>query len=170
MATTATTTTTATERAPALGDLHYRRILVALDGSANAELALSGAVRLAQEEHACITLMTVVPDVMAELTRWPAVGISPQELQLEADKEAEARMRDAVERMPNDLSVTTVVRRGKAGPQIVAYAREHDHDAIMLGARGVGRVQALIGSVSSYVLHHADAAVFVTHAPRDRAA
>jgi nucleotide-binding universal stress UspA family protein len=31
----------------------------------------------------------------------------------------------------------------------------------------VGRVGALMGSVSSYVLHHADIAVFVAHAPRD---
>jgi nucleotide-binding universal stress UspA family protein len=48
----------------------------------------------------------------------------------------------------------------------VAQSREHDYDAILLGARGVGRVGALIGSVSSYVMHHADTAVFVAHAPR----
>ena len=39
-------------------------------------------------------------------------------------------------------------------------------DAILLGARGVGRVGALVGSVSSYVMHHSDTAVFVAHAPR----
>jgi nucleotide-binding universal stress UspA family protein len=38
----------------------------------------------------------------------------------------------------------------------------------MLGARGVGRVHGLMGSVSQHVLHHADTAVFVTHAPRER--
>jgi nucleotide-binding universal stress UspA family protein len=47
----------------------------------------------------------------------------------------------------------------------VAQSKEHDYDAILLGARGVGRVGALVGSVSSYVMHHADTAVFVAHAP-----
>jgi nucleotide-binding universal stress UspA family protein len=61
--------------------------------------------------------------------------------------------------------VTKQLRHGKAGPEIVAEARAHDYDAILVGARGVGRVGALIGSVSSYVLHHADTAVFVAHAP-----
>jgi nucleotide-binding universal stress UspA family protein len=62
--------------------------------------------------------------------------------------------------------VTKRLRHGKAGPEIVAQSRECDYDAILLGARGVGRVHALVGSVSSYVLHHADTAVFVAHAPR----
>jgi nucleotide-binding universal stress UspA family protein len=37
---------------------------------------------------------------------------------------------------------------------------------VLLGARGVGRMGSLIGSVSQHVLHHADIAVFVAHAPR----
>ena len=73
---------------------------------------------------------------------------------------------DTVERIPKDIPVVKQLRHGKPGPEIVAQAREHDYDAILLGARGVGRVGALIGSVSSYVLRHADTAVFVAHAPR----
>ena len=65
----------------------------------------------------------------------------------------------------NDIPVTKCLRHGKAGPEIVAQSKEHDYDAILLGARGVGRVGALVGSVSSYVMHHADTAVFVAHAP-----
>ena len=36
-------------------------------------------------------------------------------------------------------------------------------NAIILGARGVGRVGSMLGSVSSYVMHHAKSAVFVAH-------
>jgi nucleotide-binding universal stress UspA family protein len=57
------------------------------------------------------------------------------------------------------------IRHGKAGPEIVAQSKENEYDAILLGARGLGRVGALIGSVSQYVMHHADTPVFVAHAP-----
>jgi nucleotide-binding universal stress UspA family protein len=39
------------------------------------------------------------------------------------------------------------------------------YDAILVGARGVGRVRGMMGSVSQYVLHHSGVAVFVAHAP-----
>ena len=48
----------------------------------------------------------------------------------------------------------------------MAAAEEGEHDAILLGARGVGRVGSLMGSVSQHVLHHASVTVFVAHAPR----
>jgi nucleotide-binding universal stress UspA family protein len=53
----------------------------------------------------------------------------------------------------------------EAGAEIVARACEHDYDAVLLGARGLGRVGALLGSVSAYVLHRAPVPVFVAHAP-----
>ena len=87
-------------------------------------------------------------------------------MQQEADAYAQRLLRDAVERLPDAIPVTTVVRRGKPGPEIVAQARAGNYDAIVMGARGVGRVGALMGSVSRYVLHHAETAVFVAHAPR----
>jgi nucleotide-binding universal stress UspA family protein len=95
-----------------------------------------------------------------------ALSAAPNALQQEADDEAERLLNETVERLPADIPVTKRLRHGKAGPEIVAQARECDYDAILLGARGVGRVHALVGSVSSYVLHHADTAVFVAHSPR----
>lgn len=156
-----------TEAAELLGELHFHRLLVALDGSENALLALSAAVTAARRDHAAITLMYVVPDMASEAARWPWAAQVPGDLQGDADRQAERTLREAVARIPEDIPVTTLVRRGKAGPEIVAHARESDYDAILLGARGVGRVGALMGSVSQYVLHHADVAVFVAHAPRD---
>jgi nucleotide-binding universal stress UspA family protein len=84
------------------------------------------------------------------------------------DAEAEQILRDAVAKVPEDIPVKTLVRRGKPGREIVAQALGCDYDAILLCARGVGRVGALVGSVSSYVMHHADVAVFVAHAPKVR--
>jgi nucleotide-binding universal stress UspA family protein len=150
-----------------LDELHLHRVLVALDGSANSELALAAALTAAQRDHAQLTLLAVIPDVFAQSAGWLAAAADPARLQQEADAYGQRLLRDAVERLPEEIPVTTVVRRGKAGPEIVAQARCGNYDAIVMGARGVGRVGALIGSVSTYVLHHADTAVFVAHAPRE---
>jgi nucleotide-binding universal stress UspA family protein len=152
---------------PPVGELRFHRLLVALDGSANADLALWAAVTAARRDHAALTLITVVPDAMAETARWAAfTGVCAAQLQDDADQAAIAILQDALRRIPSDIPVTTVLRHGKAGPEIVAFARAGTYDAILLGARGVGRVGALVGSVSSHVLHHAEIAVFVAHAPR----
>jgi nucleotide-binding universal stress UspA family protein len=135
-----------------IGELRFHRLLVAIDGSKSSELALAAAVTVARRDNAALTLISVDPDVVAE-----------------ADSAAERALRDAADRVPQDIPVTRVVRRGKAGPAIVAAAAEEPYDAILMGARGVGRIESMMGSVSSYVLHHADTAVFVAHAPRDTA-
>jgi nucleotide-binding universal stress UspA family protein len=157
----------APEPAPAapIAELALHRLLVALDGSANAELALSAAVTAARRDHASITLITVVPDTSAETSRWAGIA-TPPVTQEEVDEDACKALRVATERIPQDIPVRTIVRRGRPGPQIVAAAKEGDYDAILLGARGVGRVAALLGSVSHHVLRHADIAVFVAHAAR----
>lgn len=159
------TTLTAPVPTGTLGELRFHRLLVAVDGSHTADLALSAAVTAARRDHAAITLLAVIPDIVAESRRWIAGGPDPNALQEAADAEMQQMLRETVERIPNDIAVTTVTRHGKPGPEIVAQAGEHDYDAILLGARGVGRVGALIGSVSAYVLRHAPTSVFVAHAP-----
>ena len=146
----------------ALGELHLHRLLVAIDGSNTADLALSAAVTAARRDNAAITLLVVVPDFA---TTWIAGAPDPAQLRQEADDEAHRLLSDTVERIPADIPVTKQLRHGKPGPEIVAESRAHEYDAILLGARGVGRVGALIGSVSQYVMHHADTPVFVAHSP-----
>ena len=157
---------TTTEPAGMLGELQLHRLLVAIDGSANAELAVSAAITAARRDHASVTLLTVGPDLSASPAAWsvPVTGALDQEA---VDQDGCKRLEETIARIPKDIPVHKIYRRGKAGPEIIKAAKEADYDAILLGARGVGRVGALMGSVSSYVLHHADTAVFVAHAPRD---
>jgi nucleotide-binding universal stress UspA family protein len=150
---------------PDLEELHLRRLLVAIDGSNTADLALQAAVTAARRDNAAITLLAVTPDFLGEARTWMAGAPDPAALQHDADDEAHRLLNDTVERIPEDIPVIKQLRHGKPGPEIVEQASEHDYDAILLGARGVGRVGALIGSVSSYVMHHAKTAVFVAHAP-----
>jgi nucleotide-binding universal stress UspA family protein len=143
----------------------FRRILVAVDGSRHADLALAMAIALAERDHARLTVMTVVPKVTESAAMAYGSGVDPVAMQRDADHAADKTIRAALDAVPDDQPVESVQRSGHAGPEIVAQAKEGDHDAIVLGARGLGRIGSMFGSVSQHVLHHAKAAVFVGHLP-----
>jgi nucleotide-binding universal stress UspA family protein len=154
-----------TQAAEPLGELKLHRLLVAVDGSENSELALKAAITAAHRDHAALTLITVGPDLAAGPAAWSAT-LGGQLDQGGVDRDLCGQLSDIVGRVPEDIPVKKIYRRGKPGPEIVKAAKEGDYDAIVLGARGVGRVGALMGSVSHYVLRHAGVAVFVAHAPK----
>jgi nucleotide-binding universal stress UspA family protein len=66
--------------------------------------------------------------------------------------------------------VMSVVVAGRADEVILERLREGNHDLLVMGTRGLGRVgSALLGSVSQAVLHRAEVPVLVVHAPRSAA-
>jgi nucleotide-binding universal stress UspA family protein len=150
-----------------LEELKLRRLLVAVDGSPSGRLALRAAVTVALRDDAAITLLCVAVDAGHSSSAFAAVAGVPPPDQSQLDAVAEATLAESVRLVPKQIPVRKLLRRGHAGPQIVAASREFYYDAILLGARGVGRIGALIGSVSAYVMHDADIPVFVAHAPRE---
>jgi nucleotide-binding universal stress UspA family protein len=148
-----------------LDELHIHRLLVAVDGSDSSTLALRAAITVARRDNAALTLMCVAPEAGHDMARFAIVAGVPPTTQEELDAEAEKILRRTVELVPDEIPVRTIVRRGKPGPAIVAHAREENYDAILVGARGVGRVGSIVGSVSAYVLSHADINVFVARSP-----
>jgi nucleotide-binding universal stress UspA family protein len=143
----------------------FRKILVAIDGSRHSDLALAMALAIAERDHARLTVLTVVPNVNESAALAYGAGVDPVAMQRDADHGAEQSMRAALDEVPQDQPVDSVTRHGHAGPEIVAQVHEGGHDCVVLGARGVGRIGALFGSVSQHVLHHAGVAVFVGHLP-----
>ena len=83
----------------------FHNILVAVDGSADADAALAHAIDLAESEHTRLTLMTAVKELppAAYLTAGQEAG----PLSEGVHREAEAIIRQARDRIPDDLAVTT---------------------------------------------------------------
>jgi nucleotide-binding universal stress UspA family protein len=139
-------------------------ILVAVDGSEHAAQALRTAAQLANEEHARLTVITAVPPApaLAQITAAGAALADVEHLMGDAGK----RIRAQVEELPDDLPVTTIVVSGHAAPAILDRLREANHDLLVMGTRGLGRVgSALLGSVSQAVLHEAEVPVLVVRGP-----
>src|SRR3954453_61257 len=145
----------------------FHRILVAVDGSRHADLALVMALALADRDRSRLTILTVIPNVNETAAMAYGAGVDPVALQADADRGAEKTMRAALDSVPADQPVESVQRRGHAGPEIVAQVKAGRHDAVAPGPRGLGRIGSMFGSVSRHVLHHAGVAVFIGHLPED---
>ena len=143
----------------------YPRILVAVDETPAASFALRHVVPYAVDQHSQLTLLTVVPHPPRSVL---AAGVSLQQLEAQIESEAATHLREVAATLPQDLSVTTVLRHGDPAEEILALLREQPFDVLCMGARGRGRVTgALLGSVSTAVLHHSPVPVIVLHPPPD---
>ena len=139
----------------------YHHILVALDDSPAAASALRHAVGIALDQHARLTLATVVP---SPPIRVAAAGIAPVALLAEMQAEASARLRALAAGAPEELSLTTIVREGEPAEEILALLNEQPFDLLCMGARGRGWLATtVLGSVSAAVLHRSPTSVIVFH-------
>jgi nucleotide-binding universal stress UspA family protein len=143
----------------------YPRILVAFDETPAAAFALRHVVPYAVDQRSQLTLLTVVPPPARIVV---AGGVSPQRLVEQMESQAERNLREVTTSLPRELSVTTILRHGDPAEEILALVRTQPVDLICMGSRGRGRVSgALLGSVSSAVLHHSPVPVVVLHPPHD---
>jgi nucleotide-binding universal stress UspA family protein len=139
----------------------FRNVLVAIDGSPTAQRALEEAADLAMSLNARVTIIAVAPEVPAFAYR---SGVDVGALEREAQNETEKLMRESVDALPEGLPVTTVLKHGHAGEHIVEQIQAGDHDLLVMGSRGRGRIATnILGSVGAYVHFHARIAMLVIH-------
>ena len=146
----------------------FRNILVAVDGSPDSDQALTQAIDLAESEHSRLTLFSAVvtPPAGAYIGAGGAVAAT---LARDAEAEAETIMRTAVERVPDQVSLSTVLSSEPVRPALIHQIKEGAHDLVVMGSRGRGAVRSvLLGSVSHYVLHRSPVPVLIVHADPER--
>jgi nucleotide-binding universal stress UspA family protein len=140
----------------------FHNILVAVDGSPDAEQALTEAIDLAVSEHARLTLVTAVcqPPATAYLAN-AEVGRLAEDAQVDA----EAILDRASERVPDAVPVSVMLTERPIRAALMDQVAKGEHDLVVMGSRGRGAVRAaLLGSASHYVLHHSPVPVLIVHA------
>jgi nucleotide-binding universal stress UspA family protein len=143
----------------------FRNILVAVDGSPDSDEALAQAIDLAESERTRLTLITAAAQIPATAYLTPAISA------LTADNTAEAQavLRRARDRVPQDLPVTTILTDQPIRTALIHQIEAGHHDLVAMGSRGRGAVRsALLGSVSHYVLNHSPVPVLIVHAEHPR--
>ena len=140
----------------------YRNILVAVDGSPEADAALVHATALARDQRARLTLVTAVPQLPA--TALLASGAAPP--RSEVVKHYSDMLRKAADTLPEDVSVTTLLVEGPPARALIERARSGAFDLIVMGSHGHGRLhQSILGCVSQKVLHASPVPVLLIRAP-----
>jgi len=146
----------------------FRSILAAIDGSADADVALAQAIDLAESEHSRLTLFSAVATPPAP-AYWGAGGATAAEIAREAQEQAQQLLRRAAERVPAGVSVRTVLSAEAVRSSLINEIAAGGHDLVVMGSRGRGGLRSmLLGSVSHHVLHHSPVPVLIVHAARER--
>ncbi len=143
-------------------------ILLATDGSRDAELARSTAVDLANSTNSELHLVTVAPG-------HPSYDIRKPEVLEQLRRQAEDILNEQAEKVEQDGGKVAekhlrIAERYRA-QQIVQVAKDIEASLIVMGSRGLGGIRrALMGSVSDSVVRHAHCPVLVVRQKKEQAA
>jgi nucleotide-binding universal stress UspA family protein len=166
--------------------MSFNRILVALDQNPQRGGLLERSLELAEEQNANLFLMhsLTVPVAQANtppigmaaagISAHPGIGMSANpeaarnlaEGATELDRELEYS-REWLQRCAQKASDRGIIaeyecRVGEPGTQACELADSWNADVVVVGRRGrEGLSEALLGSVSNYVVHHAPCSVLV---------
>ncbi len=138
------------------------KILLATDGSEEAQLAATTAADLAQRTNSELHVVTVGPDLpYYELLEHPA---DFEDVVHEQRRGAKEVLEQQVKRIEESGATVNerYLREGRADEEIVIVAEEIGAGLIVMGSRGHGRLRrALLGSVTDAVVRHAHCPVTI---------
>jgi nucleotide-binding universal stress UspA family protein len=138
-----------------------KKIVVAYDSSDHADRALDRAVELATGGTELVAVSAARLSTLAREAGPVGGGTSAVDpIEAEAAREgldkARARLAD------KSVSVRTVEAHGDPADAVVRVAEDEGADLIVVGTRGLNLAQrALLGSVSTKIVHHAHCDVLV---------
>jgi nucleotide-binding universal stress UspA family protein len=142
-----------------------KRIVIATDGSTEAREAVEYGLDLARCSYSSATVIYV----RRAPRRFVGDRFYQHEISEELRREDDAGDHAARVAAHLNVQVDVLILEGDPAALIIKLARLKDADLIVLGSRNRGPlVAALLGSVSSEVVTHADRPVLVTHAFDDR--
>jgi nucleotide-binding universal stress UspA family protein len=158
--------------------MSFSKILVALDTSELSQTVFARAVELAQacdaKLHLCHCLnmephpelaLPVMSVGLSDLGTYSRL-IEPEvwQEQLQQRQNQAVALLKTYNQTAIELGIATEYgcQLGEAGSAICSLAKDWQADLIMMGRRGrTGLSEALLGSISNYVLHHAPCSVLV---------
>ena len=136
----------------------FRKVVVAVDGSAGSIRATRTAARLADHMGVPLVLLHVFPLMSNDIAG--ALGMSASEVEDVRDRSARKTFTEVrAEISERDIEMQEVARIGDPAEEIIAYLNDDVETLMVMGRRGQSKMGSLLlGSVSDKVLRH-------THTP-----
>ena len=137
------------------------RILVAVDGSENADRAFEYAAYIAKQcEADLLFIINVIEGFGRNLRTWEKHDSVVKELQQSSKELLEKYKSKAISEAFTEAEIIRAA--GNAGEEILRVAEKEKVDAIVMGSRGLSTAsKLLLGSVSHNVLHNATCPVTI---------
>lgn len=134
--------------------MSFKKIFVAVDGSAQAKVVFEQAVELATKDLANLMVFHAVE--LGARMNYPS--------QIDAKTEEGQEVLQGFREKTKDLGISVEFdcRVGNPGSTICDAAKDWGADLIVLGRRGYRRItEVLLGSVSSHVVHNSHCSVLI---------
>ena len=136
----------------------YDSIVVGIDGSDTADIALGRAIELARMTGATLHVVSAYEPNPAHLSG----GAPPGEFTPGSDIKADAVLQRALDQARGEeVEVQEHAPQGSAADAILAVAKEHGADAIVIGSVGMRGARRVLGSVPNKVSHQAPCDVLI---------
>jgi nucleotide-binding universal stress UspA family protein len=144
----------------------FTSLLVGVDRSQHAQVALTQAVDIARTQRASLTVLVAYSTLMP----WGPVAPLPQtaidEFVAGVRNDAQAIADEARSAIPAEVSAEVLVVEAAPAQALLERAAASKHDLIVVGSRGRGDAGSLfLGSVSHAVLSRSRVPVLIVHVP-----
>ena len=139
----------------------YTSIVVGVDASPTAQIALERAIGLARLAGARLHVVSAFEPVPTRVT-----GGAPaaEEYRVSPSFKADAVLERALSRAGGEgITVEQHAPKGSAGDAFVDVARENDADLIVIGSVGMQGPKRILGSVPNRVSHRSPCDVLIVH-------
>lgn len=131
----------------------YKKVMVALDFTPEAEQVARKAIEVAESHGARLSLVHVLEYLPMDLGDG-MIPVEPMGFDEEMESQAEERMAE----LARDLGLENVPRRLEVGAtrgEIIRAAEEEGVDLIVVGSHDRHGLALLLGSTANAILHHA---------------
>ena len=140
----------------------FRRVLIALEGTAVSAHAMTIGIDLGQALGAEVSFVHVVDPKLAHA---PETGILVPVLLADQKRQGQALLGATGARLTSLPPPCQFLRVGEPSKEIIAAAREWSADLIVVGTHGrTGLTRVVLGSIAESVVRHAPCPVVVVRA------
>tara|TARA_B100001750_G_C15184848_1_gene435906 strand:+ start:163 stop:609 length:447 start_codon:yes stop_codon:yes gene_type:complete len=136
----------------------YKKILCAIDLKRKADKAFEHAVKLAHQFHSEIILLNVndsfqtKEEMVMSRVSVDKINQKYKEIAIQSKTDLDS-LKENLE--TDNIEISTLLRKGKAGSTIIEVSNEISADLIVLGANGKDSLSDyFLGTTASYVVEH----------------
>jgi nucleotide-binding universal stress UspA family protein len=143
----------------------YKRILVGLDGSPQADYAFECAVEVAKRNNGTVVAVAIIQNQMYDMTGYGNVTEDVMNHEIDQYKGLLEDVTNYAKDYANFTDVETEIVVGSP-KELLAHTlpKKFNADLIMVGQSGMSAFERMmVGSVSQYVLRHSSVDVLIIH-------